>query len=607
MSRSAFKFLALTSLVSGAVYYSTNCPTVEFIDSGELAMACKYLGIAHPTGYPLYTLLGRLAAVLPGGDLIGRLNFLSLTLTALASGFLYLLIHEVIRRGNESVFSHLTAVAAALFVAFSPIWWAQGTTNEVYSLNLLLISISTWSLLRFTNVDEHPLPWLLLSLYSLGLCFANHLSAVYLVPGILALIIPRLRAVRANLRDIGLATMALLFPLTLYLTLPIRAHFKPFLNWGGVSDPYFLFKHISGWQYRVWMFEKPLEIFRDFSAKITPAWELLRSQFAPYGISLLVIGIVLGVFYYRKLLVFALLVWIVNLVYVLNYDIGDIETYYLPMILVCSIFIAAAMQFIIGRVSIFRRGNAVVATIIIVLLTLFPALNLLRNYRGADRSRKTFARQGVLDLAGSMTDGGVALVENWDFYSPWLYLHYEEHFRPDIVLLDKELMRRSWYIDFIKRYHPEIYSRSKPQFEEFLKQVHGFERNRPYDPDVIDQAYYGMLRAVISNESRRGAVYTNVFTDKRLLRDEYLAPDGILFCFQKSREFLERPRYIFPQEYWEKASATPDKRVAYLLSFYARAFDSRHKYCQYFNRPEEAKYYLTLNRNVGELIAALTR
>ena len=58
-----------------------------------------------------------------------------------------------------------------------------------------------------------------------------------------------------------------IFPISLYLFLPIRAAFKPFLNWGGVNDIYFLFKHISGWQYQVWMFNKPFAIF-DFTGKL---------------------------------------------------------------------------------------------------------------------------------------------------------------------------------------------------------------------------------------------------------------------------------------------------------------------------------------------------
>ena len=47
----------------------------------------------------------------------------------------------------------------ALMVAFSPIWWAQGVTNEVYSLNLMLIPCSLW-LLFYGNQRKHNIKFL---------------------------------------------------------------------------------------------------------------------------------------------------------------------------------------------------------------------------------------------------------------------------------------------------------------------------------------------------------------------------------------------------------------------------------------------------------------
>ena len=39
-------------------YAITMAPGLMYTDSGELAAACTTLGVAHPTGYPLFTLLG---------------------------------------------------------------------------------------------------------------------------------------------------------------------------------------------------------------------------------------------------------------------------------------------------------------------------------------------------------------------------------------------------------------------------------------------------------------------------------------------------------------------------------------------------------------------
>jgi len=49
------------------VYVAGLIPTVVDQDSGELVSACHVLGIAHPTGYPLWVMLGRVFDLLPVG------------------------------------------------------------------------------------------------------------------------------------------------------------------------------------------------------------------------------------------------------------------------------------------------------------------------------------------------------------------------------------------------------------------------------------------------------------------------------------------------------------------------------------------------------------
>jgi hypothetical protein len=592
-------FFASMVVISGAVYAITVCPTVELIDSGELALAVKNLGIAHPTGYPLYTLLGRIFSIIPIGHLIIRLNFLSLLFTALAAGFLYLLISEFILKDRRKLVYETISAAAALFVALSPVWWSQGTTNEVYSLNLLLISISIWSLAEFSK--QGSVRMLLLSAYVLGLSLANHLSAVYLIPSFVYLAIVSIREFRVKSKSIARAVLFFVIPGTLYAVLPIRAHFRPFLNWGGVSDPYFFYKHITGWQYRVWMFTKPLEIFNNFGAKIGPALKLYLGQFGWIGLLFILTGIVVAALRFRKLLIFAGLICILNLIYALNYEIMDIESYYLPMFLVSGIFLALGIITVFNRLfKTFGRSNAV-AWAMAGAVFILPIYNLAANFSEMDQSQKTSARQGVYDISKAMEPGGLILVENWDFYSPWLYLHFEENYRPDLVFLDKELMRRSWYIDFIERYHSDIYRRSRAEFEEFLRQVAPFERDRPFNSEVIDKAYYGMLQAVIAHESAVRPVYTNIVDDNKLIAGFKPTPNGLLIRFGEPDSFVEVPRAKFDEAYWQRQSRYDPKRIGYMLSFYGKGFDLRGRYCRYYQKLNEATYYFDLSAQVKQI------
>ncbi|TFH65323.1 MAG: DUF2723 domain-containing protein, partial [Candidatus Zixiibacteriota bacterium] len=130
------------------LYWQTSYPSVAYIDSGELAIVNWTLGIAHPTGYPLYTLIGRLFALLPF-ELIATQILLGMLCTTTAVVIIFL-----ISRGLhlESINPKDTTVGArravpvlmlpllGLLLAVSPLLWAQGVTNEVYSLHLVFLA-----------------------------------------------------------------------------------------------------------------------------------------------------------------------------------------------------------------------------------------------------------------------------------------------------------------------------------------------------------------------------------------------------------------------------------------------------------------------------------
>jgi len=106
---------ALAFFLPFAVYLKTSSPTVTFIDSGELALVCYTLGIPHPTGYPLYALLGKLVTMLPFGSVIGRLNFLSAIFVAGAVLFLYLSLRKLLLESYKSRKGILLVEMSALF------------------------------------------------------------------------------------------------------------------------------------------------------------------------------------------------------------------------------------------------------------------------------------------------------------------------------------------------------------------------------------------------------------------------------------------------------------------------------------------------------------
>ena len=82
--------LALSAL-SLAAYVRTLAPSVLPADSGEFQLAAPLLGVAHPTGYPLFLLAGWLFSHLaPVGDPAFRISLLSALFSAATVGVVYL-------------------------------------------------------------------------------------------------------------------------------------------------------------------------------------------------------------------------------------------------------------------------------------------------------------------------------------------------------------------------------------------------------------------------------------------------------------------------------------------------------------------------------------
>src|SRR5437867_13334371 len=76
------------------LYTATLAPTVTLVDSVELIVAARTLGVAHPPGFPLYVLLAHLATLIPLSTVAVRVNFASAAFAALAASVLTLVVFE---------------------------------------------------------------------------------------------------------------------------------------------------------------------------------------------------------------------------------------------------------------------------------------------------------------------------------------------------------------------------------------------------------------------------------------------------------------------------------------------------------------------------------
>ena len=140
-----YLFLIAVFSITLFLYINTMSPTIPpYRDSGELITVIDTLGVAHPPGYPLYTILGKLFSFLPVGSVAFRINLFSSVCGALTVIFLIMTILEL----NRSLFrntmkSHriIFAVSAGLLFGFSYLFWYLSIVAEIYTLDSMFIAL----------------------------------------------------------------------------------------------------------------------------------------------------------------------------------------------------------------------------------------------------------------------------------------------------------------------------------------------------------------------------------------------------------------------------------------------------------------------------------
>ena len=210
--------------VSFAVYFFTLAPTLTLEDSGELAVASDYLGVPHPPGYPIWTLVTWFFQwVFHGVTYNGHPNpAWSVGLASAVSGagacaLLALLISrsgadllrsvpaltEKIGFQMENFLCLVAGISGGLLLAFSPVLWSQSVIVEVYSLNALfqmgvLLLIYMWMCRPKTDT------LLFLAAFLFGLGLTNHQTLLFLA---LALVVAVLLKDANLFRDFALAAV----------------------------------------------------------------------------------------------------------------------------------------------------------------------------------------------------------------------------------------------------------------------------------------------------------------------------------------------------------------------------------------------------------------
>lgn len=120
------------------IYLLTMSRTVGAADTFEFQVTAPVMGVVHPTGYPLYLILGKLWTLVPVGSMAWRLNVGTAVYGVGAAVGVLWLMWLLVRVADEQLAGMVGVVTAVVF-GLRPTFWGQAIAAEVYSLHNLII------------------------------------------------------------------------------------------------------------------------------------------------------------------------------------------------------------------------------------------------------------------------------------------------------------------------------------------------------------------------------------------------------------------------------------------------------------------------------------
>ncbi len=577
-----------------SLYSWTLAPTVTLVDSGELIVAARSLGVAHPPGFPLYVLLANAATRLPIGNVAMRVNLASAVFGALAAAVVTLLVAEILltarlrapgrraprerdkRRAKRSPSGSgegepvdasswlmlMPALVSGLLLAFSRTLWSYSTITEVYSLNTLLVGIVFLLLLRWRRraVEQKESSrdgMLYVAALIFGLALGVHHVTVGLTLPALAAVVYSTEGFRFfKSRRLVYAALSAIAGLCVYAYLPIAASGSPPMNWGDPRTLERFWWHVTGKQYQVF-FSLSLEtMMNQFGVFLKLAGREFGSWWLPAGLIVAVAGLASAFRHDKSTFWFLALIVIANVPYALNYEIAeDKDAYYLPTFMAMAIAAGLGAQWLFGAISSSRlvssRRRLACAALLIV-----PLISLLSSLPYNNRSRYFIARDYVDNILSTVESRGMLLTIDWQVYSPMLYTLEIEKRRPDVISIDLNQLRRSWYFDHLNQAYPELMEKTRDKVDAFLEDLRHWEHDPGiYERDVtlnqrINTRFNEMILAFTAAQLQVAPVYItqelvvggdgNYRDLTKAFETAYqFVPQGLVFELVPTREFRE--------------------------------------------------------------------
>ena len=461
----------LSFLVAFLCYRSTVAPTVVARESNsDLIIAASALGIPHPPGYPLYTLLGRLWTMLPISTPAFRTNLMSGAFAAGAVAVLCLILLEITA-------NPLAAICGALSLAFSRSLWSQAVITEVYTFHLFVLLLTLYGLILHLRRGSDTPRALPMAAFLLGVALTAHSGTVLFIPGFLVLLLaarPRPRA-RSTAILIGLMVLGL----SVYLYLPIRSSQNPVLDWQHPANLRSLVEMIT---LRYYELPGASRTGDDFRRQLMALLALSPWNFGWLLIVLAVVGVVAARTTNPWLAISTVLLFGGTSIGVLvgfnvtpeKYKIG-LHQFLIPAFAIVAIWIGLGVDWLAQRASRIRGLSPAWAKVVVAALLAgavgaeaaqnHRSCNLRDNFVGYDYAQNILSTCDPNSILFLMVDQQDTVL------FATMYLHHVEHQRPDVAVISPYMLSFDWYRQHLHLLYPDLDLPTDRQAQDFMQEI----------------------------------------------------------------------------------------------------------------------------------------
>ncbi len=430
-------------LFAGALtlYLLTLAPGALGGDAGELQFVPAILSLPHPTGTPLYILLGKVWSLLPlGPGVAWRMNLLAAISASLAVVLVYQTVYTRLERP-------IPALAAALSLAVGLTFWEQALLADKYAFNALLVSLVLYFALRWGQ-NRSPRDLNLLAL-CYGLSLTHHRTMLLFAPALLGYVWWHERAgLWTDWRRLLRLALLGLAPLLLYLYLPWAEtrNLPPGAWHPRTLSQWFDYLLDTGFTGQVAL--KP----GDLGERLLVYAQTLLRDFTWPGVLLGVGGLIWQAVRRPADAAFLSLNYAAQALLAANYRVPRHWVFFIPSFLIFALWIGEALagiwRLIEKRVKLPPILHTSTLVVLAAAMLFWPCLPLGERYRPLreghlgrgtlDVWRQTLKTGRMADRVGQAIAGvepGAIIVCDWEQATPLWYYQQVERLRPDVQIV----------------------------------------------------------------------------------------------------------------------------------------------------------------------------